>query len=114
MKVIVIRKPVADIVPMQQNSRRQNLVEKLTSPRTFHLECMCEAEMKSISQCWGAVLEGDLDWRVDVATDNSRLSSRIFSGVIFKITIAFHNMVQPSLDCSLTAGFINQFFSAAI
>lgn len=49
-KVIVIRESVADTVPVQQNGSRQNLAEEVTSPRTFHLECMCEAEMKSISQ----------------------------------------------------------------
>lgn len=48
--MIVIRKSVPDTVPMQQNGSRQNLAEELASPRTFHLECMCEAEMKSISQ----------------------------------------------------------------
>lgn len=48
-KVIVIRESVADTVPVQQNCSRQNLAEELTSPRTFHLECTCEAEMKSIN-----------------------------------------------------------------
>jgi len=113
-KLIVIRESVADTVPVQHNDSRQNLAEELISPRAFHLECVCEAEMKSISQGWGAALEGPLEKSVDVASDNSRLSSRIFSGVISKITIAFHNMMQSPLDCSLTAGFINQFSSAAV
>lgn len=51
---------------------------------------------------------------VDVTTDNSRLASRIFSGVISKITTAFHSMMQSPLDCSLTAGFINQFSLAVV
>lgn len=111
--VIFARETVADTDPMQQKARRQNLAEELITPRTFHLECICEAEIRSISQGWRAALENNMKSSADVSTDNSELSSKIFSGVIFKITTAFYNMTSL-LDCCLASGFINQFFSAAV
>ena len=66
---------VTDTGAVQQEGSRQKLVEELTSPRTFHLECMCEEEMKSIIKGCGATLEDSLERCGDVAPDNSRLSS---------------------------------------
>lgn len=80
----------------------------------FHLECLCEAEIKSISQDRGGGLKSDIKGSVDVTTDKSELSSKIFSGVISQITTAFYNMTSPLLDCSLASGFINQFFSVVV
>lgn len=71
----VIRESVTDTGAVQQEGSRQKLVEELTSPRTFHLEYMCEEEMKNIIKGCGAALEDSLERCGDVATDNSRLSS---------------------------------------
>lgn len=105
---------MADKDPVQQKRGRQNFAEELTAPRIFHLEYVCEAEIKSISQGWGAALESDIQSSVDVDTDNSKLSSKIFSGVISQIATAFYNIMSPPLGCRPASGFINQFFSAAV
>lgn len=112
--MIFTRDTVADKDPVQQKRGRQNLAEELTAPRIFHLEYVCEAEIKSISQGWGAALESDIQSSVDVDTDNSKLSSKIFSGVISQIATAFYNIMSPPLGCRPASGFINQFFSAAV
>lgn len=112
--MIFTRETVADTDPVQQKDSRENLAEELTAPRTFQLKCKCEAEIKSISQSWGAGLESDIKSSVDVTDDNSELSSKIFSGAISQITTVFCNMTSSLLDCSLASGFINQFFSVAV
>lgn len=99
------------MVSVQHNSSRQNLAEKLTSPRTFHLECMCEAEIKCLSRGWGLVLEDYLLRGINADIVSSKLSHRIFSRVLLKITAAFHHMMQY---CSLTDRFINQFSLVAV
>lgn len=112
--VLFTRETVADTDPVQQKGSWQNLAEELTAPRASNLECIGEAEIKSICQGWGAAFESDIKSCVDVTTDNSKLSPKIFITVISQITTAFNNRTSPLLDCSLASGFINQFFSAAV
>lgn len=76
------RETVADTDPVQQKARRQNLAEEQTAPISFHLECICEAEVKIISQDWGTALENYRKTSVDVTTGNSKLFPYIQCGHI--------------------------------
>lgn len=71
------------------------ILQKSWRPQGYFIWSACvKQKWRASSQGWEAAFEGDLERSVDVATDKSSLSSRIFSGVISKIITAFHNMLQ--------------------